>query len=171
MLKPLTTISFALLLCIAAFFIWLSAQEPAKEIADFSSDGCSLFPDQSLINSDDWCVCCFEHDIAYWKGGTEAERLAADIKLRDCVLESTGDEALAEMMYQGVRFGGSPYFYNWYRWGYGWNYERKYRALTEAEQAMVDAKLKILRQQSQATLHRNGACRNHLGTHRITGYR
>ena len=67
--------------------------------------------------------------------------MAADLALRQCVLESTGDEALAEMMYQGVRLGGSPYFYNWYRWGYGWNYERKYRPLSADEQTMVDRKL------------------------------
>lgn len=38
-------------------------------------------------------------------------------------------------MYEGVRFGGSPYFYNWYRWGYGWGYDRKYAALSKAENA------------------------------------
>ena len=41
-------------------------------------------------------------------------------------------------MYEGVRFGGSPYFYNWYRWGYSWpylgNHRGKYAALTEDEQ-------------------------------------
>ncbi|WP_269522834.1 hypothetical protein [Coraliomargarita parva] len=115
--------------------------EPAAEISDFSSDGCSLFPDRSLINKDDWCQCCFEHDIAYWKGGTEAERLAADAALRDCVLQSTGNHELAETMYLGVRLGGSPYFKNWYRWGYGWNYERKYRALSEKEETQAAFKL------------------------------
>ena len=44
-------------------------------------------------------------------------------------------------MYQGVRFGGSPYFYNWYRWGYGWSYERKYQKLTLEEQRLVSDKL------------------------------
>jgi len=44
-------------------------------------------------------------------------------------------------MYQGVRFGGSPWFYNWYRWGYGWGYERKYHALTLEEQRLVSDKL------------------------------
>jgi len=29
--------------------------------------------------------------------------------------------------------GGSPYFQNWYRWGYGWGIERNYQALTAAE--------------------------------------
>ena len=126
---------------VAAVGFHLCERPVAVEIREFSSDGCSMFPDQSLINSDDWCRCCFEHDIAYWQGGTEEERMAADLALRQCVLESTGDEALAEMMYQGVRLGGSPYFYNWYRWGYGWNYERKYRPLSADEQTMVDRKL------------------------------
>ena len=130
-----------LLLLISALAVLLPACKTDKEISDFTSDGCSLFPDQSLINSDDWCGCCVEHDIAYWQGGTEEQRLEADQALRDCVLKSTGDATLAEFMYQGVRFGGSPYFYNWYRWGYGWNYERKYRALSPEEQAMVQTKL------------------------------
>lgn len=133
----------AMLVAAAAFVCVLgfaSLREKAG-ISDFSSDGCSLFPDRSLINNDDWCGCCFAHDIAYWKGGTEEERLAADIALRDCVLEKTGNEDLAAIMFEGVRFGGSPYFYNWYRWGYGWNYQRKYKALSEKEQKRVDEKL------------------------------
>lgn len=101
----------------------------------FSSDGCSLFPDSSLISGADWCDCCFEHDISYWKGGTEAERQTADLALRDCVANKTGNAKLANAMYEGVRLGGSPYFYNWYRWGYGWNYSRKYQPLTVAEQS------------------------------------
>ncbi len=108
---------------------------------DFTSDGCSLFPDRSLIENSDWCECCLEHDIAYWQGGTKAQRLKADRKLRDCVLARTGNKALAEAMYQGVRLGGSPYFYNWYRWGYGWSYKRKYQRLTLEEQRMASDKL------------------------------
>ena len=113
----------------------------AGELSDFTSDGCSLFPDNSLINADDWCRCCLDHDIAYWRGGTAAERLAADKALRACVLEATGDANLAEAMYLGVRMGGSPYFKNWYRWGYGWSYARKYTPLTEEERNLSDAKL------------------------------
>ena len=108
------------------------------ELSPFTSDGCSLFPDSSLITKDDWCECCFQHDLAYWKGGTEEERESADRTLKQCVFEKTQDEALAKIMYEGVRLGGSPYFYNWYRWGYGWPYldnnREKYQALTEEEQ-------------------------------------
>ncbi len=108
-------------------------------LSPFASDGCSLFPDGSVISQDDWCTCCFEHDLAYWRGGTDEQREAADTRLRECVLGTTGSEALAAMMYEGVRVGGSPYFYTWYRWGYGWPYDRKYQALTAQEESLADA--------------------------------
>lgn len=37
-----------------------------------------MFPEGTLGNKDLWEECCVEHDIAYWQGGTVAERLAAD---------------------------------------------------------------------------------------------
>jgi len=112
-----------------------------KGLKDFTSDGCSLFPDRSLALKKEWCGCCFEHDIAYWKGGTEAQRLSADVALKNCILEKTGEEALAETVFNGVRLGGSPYFYNWYRWGYGWSFDRKYAPLTAEEEAAAERKL------------------------------
>ena len=116
----------------------LFACSSGGELRPFTSDGCSLFPDASLISSDDWCSCCFQHDLAYWRGGTAEERQAADQQLQNCVQEKTGNHALATMMYEGVRFGGSPYFYNWYRWGYGWSYDRKYQTLTAEEKEQAD---------------------------------
>ena len=104
----------------------------------FSSDGCSLFPDSSVITNKDWCDCCFQHDLAYWRGGTEQQRKYADLELKRCVFEKTTDIALADIMYEGVRLGGNPYFYNWYRWGYGWAYARKYTALTEQENTLAE---------------------------------
>ncbi len=96
------------------------AQTP--KLKPFSSDGCSLFPDKDYQNNKSWCQCCVVHDEAYWKGGTDSEREAADKALKACVLEKTGDANLAELMYVGTRAGGSQYFPNWYRWGYGWPY-------------------------------------------------
>lgn len=130
----------SILLLASSALLW-SACSKTAELADFSSDGCSLFPDRSLIDAKDWCDCCFEHDIAYWQGGTIEQRLAADEQLRDCVLAKTDDPLLADAMYNGVRVGGSPYFYNWYRWGYGWNDRRKYQAHTLEEQRMITEKL------------------------------
>lgn len=136
-MSPLSIITC---LPLAVLFFSSGCSEKAA-LADFKSDGCSLFPDRSLIDEKDWCRCCVEHDVAYWQGGTKAQRLAADVRLRECVLEQTGDPVLAEAMFQGVRFGGSPDFYNWYRWGYGWTDNRGYRELTLEEQRLVTEKL------------------------------
>ena len=109
-----------------------------SQLRPFTSDGCSLFPDSSPISAHDWCSCCFEHDLAYWRGGTSEERATADLLLEDCVLQKTGDESFAKLMYAGVRAGGSPYFYNRYRWGYGWRFDRKYQSLTPKESEIAD---------------------------------
>ncbi|MDH3642711.1 MAG: hypothetical protein OES38_11490 [Gammaproteobacteria bacterium] len=125
------------------FLLWLvaalSACSEQPDLKPFTSDGCSLFPDASLITGNDWCSCCFEHDLAYWRGGTAAERARADVQLHDCVLERTQNVPLATVMYEGVKVGGSPQFYNWYRWGYGWNFERQYRKLTSPEATLADS--------------------------------
>jgi hypothetical protein len=123
---------------ISLLLILLVACSNGSGLQPFSSDGCSLFPDDSVISESDWCSCCFEHDLQYWRGGTSEERESSDRALRDCVLQKTGNEVLATAMYQGVRAGGSPYFYSWYRWGYGWSFDRKYQALTPAESKSAD---------------------------------
>lgn len=125
----------------------------ASDINEFASDGCSLFPDGTLNDPAQWCDCCFNHDVAYWHGGSETERKQADNTLRACVLERTGDKALADVMYEGVRIGGSPVFPTWYRWGYGWKYGRGYKPLTEQEQKQVASKLASYRKS-----HPSGFC-------------
>lgn len=112
----------------------------AADLKDFTSDGCSLFPDGTLADRGKWCECCLRHDIVYWHGGTEQERRMADEDLRTCVFERTGDKTLAETMYVGVRVGGHPAFPTWYRWGYGWKYGRGYKPLTGQEQQLVREK-------------------------------
>jgi len=126
----------------------------ASDINQFASDGCSLFPDGTLKDRTLWCDCCFKHDITYWRGGSEEERKRADKALRACVLERTGDKAFAEMTYDGVRVGGSPVFPTWYRWGYGWEYGRGYKPLTEEEQNQVASMLDTYRKS-----HPSGYCR------------
>lgn len=121
-----------------ALLLLVVACSSDSTLQPFSSDGCSLFPDSSLMSENDWCSCCFEHDLEYWRGGTSEERDTADAALRDCVLEKTGNSALSKAMYEGVRLGGSPYFYSGYRWGYGWNFERKYQELTPEEIEAAD---------------------------------
>lgn len=118
-----------------------SAYGDELKISPFRSDGCSLFPDGTIKDRNLWCDCCLEHDIAYWRGGTEEERIKADEALKSCVEKKTGSPELAQVMYQGVRLGGSPAFLTWYRWGYGWPYGRGYEPLTEAERKSIDKRL------------------------------
>ncbi len=124
---------------ITATMLTISASACASDqsLNAFSTDGCSMFPDHSLISTADWCGCCLRHDLAYWKGGTATERLAADQKLKTCVKQATGNEALADLMYAGVRSGGGPYYFTPYRWGYGWSFGRRYAPLTDDEQQMA----------------------------------
>jgi len=108
--------------------------QPAGPLSPFSTDGCSMFPDRSPLSRVDWCDCCVLHDLAYWRGGTWDERLMADKELRACVLRVSGDAALADLMFAGVRAGGGPYLPTSYRWAYGWPFGRGYAPLSPAEQ-------------------------------------
>jgi hypothetical protein len=103
----------------------------------FASDGCSMFPDRAPIGNADWCACCLAHDIAYWKGGTEQDRLAADQALEQCVQHTTQDPVLAASMLAGVRVGGTPYLDTPFRWAYGWKDGRTYQPLTADESALA----------------------------------
>lgn len=112
----------------------------AAELAPFTTDGCSAFPDGTLEQQSLWVECCIRHDLAYWKGGTYAERLAADEALQVCVSE-VGEPEIAAVMLAGVRVGGSPFYPTTYRWGYGWPWPRGYRALSREERRAVAAAL------------------------------
>lgn len=129
-------------LCLLLSSIIIMAQPlTAEQLNDFSSDGCSQFPDGTFEQQDLWCSCCITHDIAYWQGGTSKQKKQADEALRQCVLQKTDNKLLADTMYYGVTLGGSPIFPVWYRWGYGWHYGRGFQALNENEQQQVEKKL------------------------------
>lgn len=110
-------------------------------LADFKTDGCSRFPDRSRITGKDWCDCCLRHDVAYWRGGSEDERLQADQALLRCVLARTDEPGLAAAMYAGVRAGGGPEHATSYRWAYGWPPGRGYKALSAIERSEAERKL------------------------------
>lgn len=109
-------------------------------IAPFTSDGCSLFPDGTVKEQEAWLACCTAHDLAYWQGGTKAQRLAADNALQVCVQEKNHPN-IATLMLQGVRVGGTPYLPTTFRWGYGWPYPRGYQPLTDEELKKIAAEI------------------------------
>lgn len=126
---PLAVVCASLLLGVG------TAAPPEQGIAPFTTDGCSKFPDRSDLTNEDWCHCCVVHDLAYWRGGSSVDRQRADEDLRSCVVHATGNEALAQLMFAGVRAGGSPHVNTSYRWGYGWQFGRGYKVLSPSEQA------------------------------------
>ena len=123
----------------------ISGCASSRILRDFTTDGCSLFPDGDAEDSRRWRDCCVTHDMAYWRGGTAEERKSADASLRECVLARTGRQTLADEMYCGVRFGGMPLFPTPFRWGYGWGYGRGYAPLKPDEQQQADEKLTAYR--------------------------
>ncbi len=123
---------------LAGLIVLLAGCASPNTLRPFSTDGCSLYPDRSAATGKDWCGCCVAHDRAYWRGGSEQDRLKADQDLRACVKDSTGDAEQAALMYRGVRIGGSAYWPTWFRWGYGWGYGRYYRSLSPIESAEAD---------------------------------
>ena len=80
-------------------------------------DGCTLAPDFNFGG------CCVAHDVAYWQGGSRAERLDADRVFRGCVAEKSNAPA-AWLYYLGVRVGGVGVLPTPWRWGFGWDYPR-----------------------------------------------
>ena len=117
----------------------------ADDLEPFATDGCSEFPDGTLEQKTLWLDCCVVHDLAYWLGGTYAERSKADKALEACVAQ-VGQPEIATLMLAGVRVGGSPYWPTRFRWGYGWPYldglwPRGYRAVSELDRSAAQGLL------------------------------
>jgi len=115
---------------------FLCVEHSAGELAPFVTDGCSMFPDGTLANPTRWQHCCIEHDFAYYTGGPSALREAADSQLYECILAET-NKVVADLVYYGVRIGGTPVLATPWRWGYGWVYDPLdgYRSLPSAQAA------------------------------------
>ena len=123
---------------IAGLSLLFAASRSCADITPFTSDGCSAFPDGTLDQNELWLECCVQHDLAYWRGGTRDERLAADEALQACVA-AVGQPEIAQLMLAGVRVGGTPYLPTKFRWGYGWPFFRGYKVLTADELLQVEA--------------------------------
>ena len=132
-----------IIIAAAVLLLALPIFAQADELKPFTSDGCSSFPDGTPKTQTLWLNCCVRHDLAYWKGGTYQERLAADQALEHCVAKA-GEPDIAKLMLQGVRAGGSPLLPTPFRWGYGWSFPRDYKALTDNELAQVRTQGEVL---------------------------
>lgn len=124
------------------FILGLAVNSQASTLKPFATDGCSLWFDGTPEQPNLWRHCCVAHDLDYWQGGTEEQRLKSDEAIQRCVSKAQG-KAMAGYMYANIRWGGSPYWITTYRWGYGWDYwdgflQRGYKEPTPDEQAQID---------------------------------
>ena len=69
------------------------------------SDGCTLIGDES---NPKYKACCLKHDEAYYYGGTEMDRQAADQQLYECLQQAGMSKVQAYIWWMGVRAGGGP---------------------------------------------------------------
>jgi len=125
---------------------FLCVQHTVDELVPFVSDGCSMFPDGTLEDATRWQQCCIVHDFAYYAGGPAQLREAADLGLQQCIGAIT-NQALADLIYVGVRVGGTPTLPTPWRWGYGWKYDPidGYRALPPEQAAAAAANIAAYR--------------------------
>lgn len=123
--------------------LFLALESQSGTLKPFTTDGCSMWFDGTPEQPHLWRHCCVAHDLDYWQGGTEEQRLKSDERIRTCVSEAQG-KAMADYMYANIRWGGSPYWMTNYRWGYGWDYwdgflQRGYKKPSAGEQEQIDA--------------------------------
>lgn len=91
------------------------AKASGNVVKEFTTDACSIFPNK--IKGIDITDICIEHDMAYWAGGTEEQRLLADKRLRREA--NSRVDHLGDVMYWLFRFTGNSKFPTPWKWGYG----------------------------------------------------
>lgn len=98
--------------------LWLKIERDPPP-RPFKSDGCTGWFDE--WNGVSLYPEGFLHDLKYWAGypGEEVERLVADAELMIDVARLLGSTEMAEIMFRGVRLGGSDKFNTAFSWGFG----------------------------------------------------
>lgn len=128
---------FFMALILASF----SLQAEDLILNNFSTDGCSSYPDGNPLSEGyDWIHCCVVHDYAYWIGGTSEERYAADEELAQCVAE-VSREWHGTLMGIGVNIGGTAFLPTKWKWGFGWENHRLYEPLSNRERELIKEKI------------------------------
>jgi hypothetical protein len=99
-------IAVAVLLLVTGCAWWGGDGRPAQLVLGSSDQGCTASPDIAGGHP------CRRHDSAYWSGGTEQDRFAADAELLfDLALWGVPEE-VATVYYRAVRqFGASHWHY------------------------------------------------------------
>lgn len=96
--------------------------ERGKEVPTlpFVHDGCTLFPDK--LPGLDLAHACYEHDIAYWHGGSSEERKLADTRLKEAAAaQGMFGQIMQLPVYIGVHLFGDTFLTRMFNahWGFG----------------------------------------------------
>lgn len=103
----------------------------ANNLNPFQSYGCPHFaPTISYANQNQWVLCCVQHNIAYWKGGSRKDRNDTDRQLQTCLIER-GDSSSANLMHWDFLQTQTPVHTP--SWGYGWRRSRGYAPHSDQE--------------------------------------
>ncbi|NIP61763.1 MAG: hypothetical protein GWN01_02560 [Nitrosopumilaceae archaeon] len=79
----------------------------AREVLDFSTDGCTMAPDL------DFFPCCDKHDFAYRNNHiTGISRWDADWEMKECIKKRPKGKYLAWIYWLGARVLGWAAFYD-----------------------------------------------------------
>lgn len=109
-----------------------------NELRPFTTEGCTYIPDAfPFVDLEPLGPCCLKHDIQYWLGGTYEEKLDADQELGQCAERIGYPKLFGFALYFGPHQVGPWIPAKYWRWGFGWKYNRGYRPVTpeQREQA------------------------------------
>jgi hypothetical protein len=106
----------------------LSSGKVESKLGPFTSDGCTL-PDS--LSEQKYRECCVKHDIAYWIGGTIADKTRSDVALVNCIRSKGADEFTAGAWQLMLSNFGLEH------WGTDWNPKRDNKPLTDKEWKQV----------------------------------
>lgn len=125
------------------FFLLFIKSSHTSTVKPFFSDGCTLAPDGTFAETNLWRECCEEHDLRFWGGGTQTQRLEADYHLKLCIQHKSND-MIATLFMWGVQLGSlSPLKFESKKWGNAWEHKNpSYFQLTKSEIDLLLMELK-----------------------------
>lgn len=106
--------------------ILLSISAYSYELKPFCTDGCSVVGNSTFTSF----LCCVNHDLSYWAGGSEVEKYRADGRFYACLLK-TEDPEIAEAYSAAVSLFGDDY------WGLDWISRPRFQPLSEEEKKII----------------------------------
>ena len=122
-----------ILILVSLWILHTEVWSKETRISSFETDFCTNYPEGTQEKPELWKHCCLMHDMFFWAGGNKADRLDADLKLKNCIAD-TGSLYQARIMYLAVRAGSySPIKYPKMKWNNGWDKRPDFQSLSSRD--------------------------------------